>query len=123
MSSHVFQENCREPLISLNKCEKLHRRKPLGQLLRVTKVEDEDDLFEFGGKYPGIVIGQEKCEGSHGLIPKYMGWLWNVQSLGISKLHQGFMQLSYFNIQYIFPFLSLCYPSQDQFQNPLKSSY
>lgn len=89
MSFSVFHKTDGESLRTFKNCGKLSRKKPLGQLLRVTNVEDEDDLFEFGEKYPKIVIGRQKCEGSNGLVPKYMGWLWNVQSLGISKLHQG----------------------------------
>lgn len=89
------------PLI-LKKCEgkpiekatdwhKSPNEKFSGELLRVTKIQDDKNNFEFGEKYPGIVIGQQSCKASNGLVPKYMGWLWNVQSLGSSKLRQGLL--------------------------------
>lgn len=40
----------------------------------------------FGKKYPGIKIGHRECNAGRGLVPKNMGWLWNVPVVGINRV-------------------------------------
>lgn len=41
----------------------------------------------FGKKPPGFKIGHRECTRDQGLVPKNMGWLWNVPTLGINKVY------------------------------------
>lgn len=59
------------------------------ELLQVTKLENQSKTDGTNGKYPGIVIGKETCEGSNGMVPKYIGWLWNVEALGVTNVQKG----------------------------------
>lgn len=59
------------------------------ELLQVTKHENQNKSTKSNGKYPGIVIGNETCEGSNGMVPKYIGWLWNVEALGVTNVQKG----------------------------------
>lgn len=62
-----------------------------GDLVRVTQLEcDKNFSYQFGEKYPGLIIGHDKCKGGESeLVPKYMGWLWNIETVGIDKIRKG----------------------------------
>lgn len=45
--------------------------------------------YELRNKHPGIVRGHAICRYNHDLVPKDMGWLWNVEIPGISKVRRG----------------------------------
>jgi hypothetical protein len=87
----VLKEKGRESLESTRKCRKSRKRIDSGEVVKVTKLEDRKSSFKFGEKYPGIVIGHQSCEGSSGLLPKYMGWLWDVEYLGANKIRKGLL--------------------------------
>lgn len=62
-----------------------------GEALIVSRFEDK----EFDEKFPGIIISDEKVEG-RGHMPKYIGWLWDVQTLGNANLLLGKNDRQYF---------------------------
>lgn len=92
MLSTVLSEVDDQTLENPQNSHKLSEENISGELLRYSKIESNEISNNFGYKHPGIVIGQKSCEGSNGLVPKYMGWLWNVQSLGVSKLKEGLVR-------------------------------
>ena len=87
---------------SPSKCRKLSRKgivKKNQNLLRITKLDANGKYsYKFGEKlvegfkscsYPGLIVGHGKCSENGDLVPKYMGWLWNVETLGINKVRKG----------------------------------
>lgn len=60
-----------------------------GEFVRITQVDSKKYAHGFGEKYPGLIVGHDSCKGSNGMVPKYMGWLWNVETLGINKVRKG----------------------------------
>lgn len=95
-SFKVIREN--ESFASVNaKCdEKKITRKNIvrkhGDLVRMTQIEGKEKFsYKFGDKYPGLIVGHEKCKDKDGncIVPKYMGWLWNIETLGIKKVRKG----------------------------------
>lgn len=63
--------------------------KKRGEFVRITQVDNKKYAHGFGEKYPGLIVGHDSCKGSSGMVPKYMGWLWNVETLGINKVRKG----------------------------------
>lgn len=63
--------------------------KKRGEFVRITQVDSKKYAHGFGEKYPGLIVGHDSCKGSNGMVPKYMGWLWNVETLGINKVRKG----------------------------------
>lgn len=63
--------------------------KKRGEFVRITQVDSKKYTHGFGEKYPGLIVGHDSCKGSSGMVPKYMGWLWNVETLGINKVRKG----------------------------------
>ncbi|KAG5669735.1 hypothetical protein PVAND_000029 [Polypedilum vanderplanki] len=93
----VFREGGSGSFSSIHKkCddeEKLTRKQIVekhGDLVRITQLEGKRKYsYKFGEKYPGLIVGHEKCKEDNCLVPKYMGWLWNVESLGMKKVRKG----------------------------------
>lgn len=75
------------------KCKKLSSKGIVNKnqnLLRITKLDGNGKYsYKFGEKYPGLIVGHDKCSENGDLVPKYMGWLWNVETLGINKVRKG----------------------------------
>ena len=42
--------------------------------------------YEFGNRYPENKIGHQTCNQNGELVPKYMGWQWKTNDLGINKV-------------------------------------
>lgn len=57
------------------------------EFLKVAKLDKNKKFFyRFGNENPGLVIGNENCGGAEEFAPKYIGWLWKVDSVGILAL-------------------------------------
>jgi hypothetical protein len=70
--------------------------------------------YKFGRKYPGVVIGH-----NHDVevprVPSYMGWLWNIKTLGINKVWTSFSKvLPEFLIQMSFRFVAAGNPARSE---------
>ena len=85
--------NVKASFISPKKCIKLSRKgivKKNQNLLRITQLDGNGKYsYKFGEKYPGLIVGHDKCSENGDLVPKYMGWMWNVETLGINKVRKG----------------------------------
>lgn len=86
----IFSETRKESLRSPRGESTKNIIKKHGDLVRLTQLEGKGKFsYEFGEKYPGLIVGHEKCKDSGGLVPKYMGWLWNIETIGINKVRKG----------------------------------
>jgi Domain of unknown function (DUF4776) len=59
---------------------------------RCTKTLKTQRKSKFTGlrkKHPGVVLGHHFCQGSGFLVPKNMGWLWNVETYGLPFIRRG----------------------------------
>lgn len=88
----VFHENSKESLRSRKSESRRDIVKKHGDLVRITQLEGKGKFsYDFGEKYPGLIVGHEKCKDGEngGLVPKYMGWLWNIETVGIKNVRKG----------------------------------
>lgn len=80
--------NLNDPVIIEQKPEKPLKHKFRTARKRVSKMNKVKSRYShcFGKKRYGFTIGHTECTKDHGLVPKNMGWLWNVPTLGINKV-------------------------------------
>lgn len=64
------------------RCAKL--KKPLKKRRR-----NKHKLAGLRKKHPGVILGHKLCQGSSLLVPKNMGWLWNVGISGLPTFRRG----------------------------------
>lgn len=42
--------------------------------------------YEFINKNVGVILNHRNCHGNDQLVPKSMGWLWNVKNPGMNEV-------------------------------------
>ncbi|CAO1426544.1 unnamed protein product [Diamesa tonsa] len=79
------KKDCCEDDPPLEKCNKI--KKTQAQFKRAMKTRGKN--YEFINKNPGVILNHRDCQGNDQLVPKTMGWLWNVKNPGINKILKG----------------------------------
>lgn len=65
---------------------KLRRKSNIKRMAK-RRISTKSRYFHcFGNKKVGLLKGHSECTKDRGLVPKNMGWLWNVPTLGINKV-------------------------------------
>lgn len=63
-----------------------NKQPPLTKKSKLKK-NKEYFFYNFGARYPrSIKQRHKKCNGDSNLVPKNMGWLWNIKTYGIDKV-------------------------------------
>ncbi|CRK89307.1 CLUMA_CG003066, isoform A [Clunio marinus] len=65
-------------------CEKENLRFP-----NIIKCKPKTKCVGLRKKHPGVVLGHLQCAGGGDLVPKNMGWLWNIPIEGLPRMRRG----------------------------------